>query len=78
MNTIRNAFLMLAGGVAAIAGILLFATVGLAVLGGVIVAGIASAVALRFMPSRRPPAPGVRRDAHGVVIDMEPVRPPRS
>lgn len=75
MLALRNAVLAIAGITAGIAGVVLFATVGLAVLGGVVVAGIASAVALRFMPARHRPAPGVRRDAHGLVIDMEPVKP---
>ncbi len=74
MLALRNAVLAVAGIVAGLAGIVLFATVGLAVLGGVIVAGIAGAIALRLMPARRRPAPGVRRDAEGLVIDMEPVR----
>jgi hypothetical protein len=76
MLALRNAILAIAGITAGILGVVLFATVGLAVIGGVIVAGIASAMALRFMPAHYKRAPGVRRDAHGLVIDMEPaVRP---
>lgn len=74
MLALRNAVLAIAGVAAGIFGVVLFATVSLAVLGGVIVAAIASAVALRFMPARHKPTPGVRRDADGLVIDMEPVR----
>jgi hypothetical protein len=78
MLALRNVVLAVAGIAAGIVGIVLLATVGLAILGGVIVMGIAGAVALRVMPKRYQPAPGVRRDAGGLVIDMEPVRePPR-
>ncbi len=69
MRTLGNVFFALVGLAAAVMGIALFATIGLAVLGGVAVAGIASAIAVRVMRPRAP-APGVRRDAQGIIIDM--------
>ena len=74
MPVLRNILVGAASLALAVLAVALFATVGLAVLGGVAVAGIASALMLRFGPHRRRAAPGVRRDAHGIVIDMEPVR----
>ena len=70
MNTIRNALFGIIGLAVAATVTVVFATIGLAVLGGVALAAIAGAIAVRFMRPGMKPAPGVRRDAQGIVIDM--------
>ena len=70
MRAVSNVIFALAGLAVAVMAITVFATIGLAVLGGVVVAGIASAVAVRVMKPKARMAPGVRRDAQGIVIDM--------
>ena len=74
MNRLRNAILGAVALVAALAGTFLFATIGLAVLGGVVLAGVAGSIAMAVTARRGKTATAhaytVRRDARGTIIDM--------
>jgi hypothetical protein len=68
MNNLRNIVTGVIGAIVALLAITLFATIGLAVVGGVAVAAVAGAIVMRFMPAR--PKQTVRRDRDGIIIDM--------
>lgn len=76
MNTLQNAFRLIGGLVIAVVSLAIFATLGLALLGFVLVAGVSAAIAMKIAgPKRRGThpregEPRVWNDGRGKIIDM--------